>query len=109
MDNLTLYRRHVKACLKGYDQNERILTHQPSNKSERAKECGCPIQAEGMLSKEGYISNRSTKKTDWEAAEIVAKTWQAWGSTTEPAAVIDPSMVTVRYAVDAYLLNAGET
>jgi len=96
--SLNLYRRHIKACTKGYSQNERV--HRPSTKGERTKDCGCPISAEGPL-REGSIQNVSTRKTTWEDAERVVAQWEQWGrpSAPEPVHVIP----TVEDAVASFL------
>lgn len=104
MAALTLYRRHTKSCIKGYPQNFRV--HYPGTKEARTKDCKCPIAAEGTLEIEGYITNRSTKETDWSFAQDVAKEWEEWKATTPPigAATENP---TVEYAVQSYMASQG--
>lgn len=98
---LTLYRRHRLDCLKKYPRNERLF--RPKNQRERNKDCDCPISAEGKLKNE-FITNRSTKKTDWAEAEAVATQWVRQGSTETPD---EPQTVTVEYAVTSFLASQG--
>ena len=98
---LTLYRRHVANCIKQYPQNLRIYC--PNTKRERTKDCECPIAAEGKLSSEGRITNRSLKTSNWLQAQETARTWEEWGATTEPL----PKDPTVQYAVSSFLTSQG--
>jgi integrase len=98
---LTLYRRHTAGCIKHYPQNFRVYF--PSAKRDRAKDCECPIAAEGKLSNEGRISNRSLKTSDWLQAQETARKWEEWGATTEPL----PENPTVQYAVSSFLTSQG--
>src|SRR5690242_13822212 len=101
---LTLYRRHIKSCTQGYSQNFRVF--QPRTKKEDAKDCSCPIQAEGMLTYEGYLTNRSTRTNQWDDAIKIVQTWEDWGQTTEPDKT-DPTNPTIEYAVDSFLSSRG--
>jgi integrase len=102
---LNLYRRHIKSCLKGYQQNDRV--YEPTTKQERAKDCQCPIAAEGVLYAGGpFITNRSTKTNDWATATEIAKTWVKWGATSEPVAEEVPQK-TVIDAVADFLKSMG--
>jgi integrase len=104
MDSLTLYRRHTKTCLKKYPQNFRV--HFPGTKEAKSKDCQCPIAVEGVLSCEGYITNRSTKQMEWAAAQEIARQWEEWRSTKPPvgAQIENPS---VQYAVESFLASQG--
>lgn len=102
MYGLTLYRRHIQACTKHYAQNLRVF--QPTSKSERAKDCECPIAAEGTLRVAGLITNRSTRTTDWKKAKQVASDWEKWGQTTEPQ---ESRTITPTYAVESFLASQG--
>ena len=103
---LTLYRRHRKNCKKKYLQNVRVF--QPTNKSQRAGDCECPINAEGTLELAGYITNRSTKKTAWDGSRRrCARQWEEWGQLTQPATAESNEFVTVQYAVESFLTSQG--
>ena len=104
MYGLTLYRRHIRACTRRYAQNFRVF--QPTSKGQRAKDCECPIAAEGTLSFEGLITNRSTRTNDWKEADQIATQWAQWGQTTKPQDLPDRE-VTVRYAVESFLASQG--
>lgn len=110
---LTVYRRHTKTCTKGYPQNLRI--QKSGNKTLRfvngqapavVKDCECPIAAEGVLTLEGYITNRSTRTNDWTEAQAIADQWEQWGSTMPPA-IEDPVNPTVQYAVESFMTSIG--
>ncbi|MBS1828795.1 MAG: tyrosine-type recombinase/integrase [Acidobacteria bacterium] len=101
---LNLYRRHTKTCTKGYPQNHRVF--QPRNQKEKAKDCECPISAEGTLTTEGLISNRSTRTANWEEAVAVAQLWLEWGATTQPE-TDQGDNPTIRYVVDSFLTSIG--
>lgn len=98
---LSLYRRHTLTCSKKYKQNHRIF--RPTGVRQYKNDCSCPISAEGKLAKE-FITNRSTKKIDWEEAEAVTKQWEKWGSTLAPEVEVE---ITVAYAVDSFLASQG--
>jgi integrase len=98
---LTLYRRHTASCIKHYPQNLRV--YYPATKRERTKDCECPIAAEGKLSDEGRITNRSLKTSNWLEAQETARTWEKWGATSEPL----PKDPTVQYAVSSFLTSQG--
>src|SRR5215472_8408234 len=104
MPGLTLYRRHAKACTKAYKQNFRVFC--PNSKSDRAKDCECPINAEGTLSIEGLITNRSTHTNSWTDARAVAAQWEDWGQTSAPLPVKSVN-VTVLYAIESFLASQG--
>ena len=110
---LTVYRRHTKTCTKGYQQNLRIqksgnkiLQFVTGQTPAVVKDCECPIAAEGTLTLEGYITNRSTHTNDWTEAQDIADQWEQWGSTTPPA-IEDPVNPTVQYAVDSFMTSIG--
>lgn len=104
MHGLTLYRRHVRACTKHYAQNFRVF--QPTSKTERAKDCECPIAAEGTLTIEGLITNRSTRANDWKKAEQITAQWERWGQTVAPQE-LESRAVTASYAVESFLASQG--
>ncbi len=104
MHGLTLYRRHIRDCTQHYAQNFRIF--QPTSKTQRSKDCECPIAAEGTLTTEGLITNRSTRTNDWKKAEETAAQWEHWGQTTAPQE-IENRAVTVSYAVESFLSSQG--
>lgn len=98
---LTLYRRHRKNCEKGYAQNQRV--YRPTTARARAKDCSCPINAEGKLQSE-FLTNRSTHCTKWTEAEAIAEKWEKDGTTVAPEPVVE---VTVEYAVASFLASMG--
>ena len=102
---LTIYRRHTKSCTQGYTQNFRVF--QPRTRKEESKDCTCPIQAEGTLAYEGYITNRSTRTNHWDDALKIMQTWEAWGQTTPPLEEIDAQNPTIKYAVESYMSSIG--
>src|SRR4029077_11284650 len=104
MVGLTLYRRHTKACRKGYKQNFRVFS--PNSKTERARDCECPINAEGTLGIEKLITNRSTRCRSWADAKTIAAQWEDWGQTTPPIHV-EAKIITVRYAIESFLASQG--
>ena len=104
MVGLTLYRRHRKACKKGYKQNFRVFS--PNSKTERARDCECPINAEGTLRIEGLITNRSTRSNSWTDAKTIAAQWEVWGQTTPPLHV-EAKIITVQYAAESFLASQG--
>lgn len=104
MVGLTLYRRHTKACKKGFPQNFRVFP--PNSKTERAQDCECPIHAEGSLRIEGLITNRSTRSNSWTDAKATTAQWEQWGQTTPPVHV-EAQNITVQYAVESFLASQG--
>jgi hypothetical protein len=104
MVGLTLYRRHTKVCKKGYKQNFRVFS--PNSKTERARDCECPIIAEGTLRIEGLITNRSTRSNSWTDAKTIAAQWEGWGQTTPPLHV-EAKIITVQYATESFLASQG--
>lgn len=104
MHGLTLYRRHIRVCTKHYAQNFRVF--QPTSKTQRSKDCECPISAEGTLAIEGLITNRSTKTNDWKKAEQIAAQWEQWGQTATPQE-LECRVITAGYAVESFLASQG--
>jgi site-specific recombinase XerD len=100
---LTLYRRHTKSCIKGYQQNHRVFF--PTTKNLTRLDCQCPIAAEGKLGQE-YITNRSLQTNEWKAAQTKTAQWDEWGQTTQPE-IEDVDNPTVRYAVDSFMASVG--
>ena len=104
--SLTLYRRHRKACTKGYPQNFRI--HEPQNKADKKIDCECPIVVSGSLRLESKpVQHVSTETNDWEKAKATAKRWEAWEALTNrnPDAVAAPR--TVDEVVKAFMEYHG--
>ena len=101
---LTLYRRHLKDCTKGYAQNQRLFY--PATNAKRSLDCGCPINAEGKLGNQ-FLTNRSLRTEDWATALEIADQWEHWGQTTPPENT-DPMNQTVSYAVDSFLQSVGQ-
>jgi integrase len=104
MYGLTLYRRHIRACTKHYSQNFRVF--QPTSKTQRARDCECPIAAEGTLTLEGLVTNRSTKTNDWKKAERIAAQWEQWGQTATPQE-LECRVVAPSYAVASFFASQG--
>jgi integrase len=110
---LTIYRRHTTTCIKSYSQNVRVFQPQPLTKEDRKAgkrdpkldDCECPIAAEGQLSIEGRITNRSTKATDWRKAQATAGQWEQWGQTTDPSEKLKAN--TIESAVASYMTTKG--
>jgi len=83
---LTLYRRHTSKCSQGRSRHER--TYESDELRRGFKKCHCPIQFEGKVKGAGFI-RKSTEKTTWEAAKLVADSWETPGKTG-PAAIPAP-------------------
>lgn len=82
----------------------------PATSRDRKKDCSCPISAEGSLSVEGLITNRSTRTAAWDDAKLVADNWVMWGQTTEPPQkALSQQLPSVEYAVESFLTSQGPT
>src|ERR1700730_16793887 len=82
---LTLFRRHVKACLQT---------------SRRYRRCQCPIHVEGSL--RGEKIRKSLDLTSWEAGSDLVAAWNASGAI----GVVRPEVPTIAEAVDKFLADA---
>ena len=54
-------------------------SYRPMSRFERAADSHCGIAAESSLALRGYMTNKSTKETNWNRAEAVAARWEKWG------------------------------
>jgi len=100
--NLIMYRRHAKACSKGYDQNKRIFP--PQTHKDIKADCGCPIVCSGTRrSPNGdteKLRHLSLDTNDWDTAREKLKALQELAT---PVA----SRVTVGEAIARYLKRKG--
>src|SRR5437016_11007362 len=91
--SLTLYRRHTSKCSQGRPRHERSFE---SDELRRGfKKCQCPIQFEGKIKGAGFV-RRSTEKTTWEEAKVLAASWETAVGTQavpvpEPPTVSEPT------------------
>jgi integrase len=104
---LTLYRRHTRACTKGYAQNHR--TFRPQNAAARRADCQCPIVVAGSLRRETRrILHVSTETNRWDAATTTAARWEAWEALTDPTPASEPQEhITVAEAADRWIALKG--
>ena len=99
---LIIYRRHAKACMKGYAQNDR--TFPPQTHKETKADCACPIVCSGSIhSGDVGVTEKfrhlSLDTNDWDTARARLKSLQ----NLEP--VLD--RVTVDEAIARYLKKKG--
>lgn len=105
MNRLTLYRRHAKACVKGYPQAQRIF--RPQTPKEAKADCTCPLVVDGSLANApGRIRGISTETNVWNDAEHIKTQWEAWGQFTDPHPTVvgDP---TIEEATGKFLEDAA--
>ena len=93
--SLTLYRRHTSRCSQSRSRHER--SYESDELRRGFKKCQCPIQFEGKIRGTGFV-RKSTEKTSWEEAKLVADSWEAAAGTVptqlpEPQAVTEPASV----------------
>ena len=86
---LTLYRRHTAACVA-----KRKKTGDPRPaavlKNDRSwRRCSCPIHAEGVLHKDGFI-RKATGETTWDRADR----WKAEVEERGTFGYVETSMAT---------------
>ncbi len=87
--SLSLYRRHTSKCSQVRSRHER--TYESDELRRGFKGCQCPIQFEGKIKGAGFV-RKSTEKTSWEEAKLVASSWEA-AASAQPAPVPEPSPV----------------
>jgi integrase/recombinase XerD len=100
---LILYRRHLKACSKGYEQNHRVF--QPGTPKEIKADCECPIVCSGTTpSQPKKLRHMSLDTNDWDNARNTVK-------LLEEGRLIDPETqtkgITVERAVKKFLAYKG--
>jgi hypothetical protein len=80
---LTLFRRHIKDCIKDYPRDFRI--GRPRTKAEIKADCECPIAVDGKLRLElKRLHNVSTGQNIWDLAQKVADRWEKWQALADP-------------------------
>ncbi len=104
---LTSYRRHTKACTKGYPQNHR--TFQPQTATDRRADCECPIVVSGTLRGEPRrIKHVSTETNRWDRAAATTELWERWEALTDPSPAPTPvAPVGVAEAADRWVALKG--
>jgi integrase len=80
---LTLYRRHVAACVKRRQQAGDTRTAAAIRSDRSLRRCSCPIHAEGALRQDGFI-RVATGETGWERAEQWKAKVEVLGTLKEP-------------------------
>ncbi len=83
---LTIYRRHLKRC-------------EHRREGRRFRRCRCPIWTDGFNA--GEEVRCSLKTRDWEAAQRQVRDWEVDGKQS-----VEPQIVTVKQACDAFLQDA---
>ena len=102
--SLTLYRRHTSTCAHRFKKDHRV------HERDR-KQCGCPIQAQGILGSGIKVRNASTGTNSFSEAHQIANLWEEWGSSEPPADVLRQRVrdaeaskaTTVQDAVESFL------
>jgi integrase len=104
---LTLYRRHARACIKGYPQNQR--TFPPRTSREVRADCECPIVVAGSLRHERRrLLHVTTKTNRWNDALAQATQWEAWEALTDPSPTPAPEEHTlITTAADSWIKLKG--
>jgi len=105
--SLTLYRRHIKNCIKGYEQNHRVL--QPRTAKEAKSDCECPIVVSGSLRLErSRIKHVSTETNRWDKATAFVEQWEQWEALTDPNPASKPELIpTIDEAAERFLALKG--
>jgi integrase/recombinase XerD len=101
---LIIYRRHVKACSKGYDQNARIFP--PRTAKEIKADCQCPLVCSGTTaSQPKKLRHLSLDTNNWDTARKLRKQLE------DGRLAIDPEPqdkgVSVDEAIGRYLKKKG--
>ncbi len=100
---LIVYRRHVKACSKGYEQNHRIFP--PGTLKEIRADCSCPIACSGTTpSQPVKLRHLSLDTNDWDKARKIVKQLEA-GSLVEPET--QPKSIAFDEAATRFLAYKG--
>jgi integrase len=105
--SLTAYRRHTKNCIKGYEQNCRVL--KPRTAADRRADCECPIVVSGSLRLErSRIKHVSTETNRWDKAIARADQWEQWDALTNPNPGAEAEAIpNVDEAAEAFLALKG--
>lgn len=100
--SLIIYRRHVKACIKGYEQNHRIFP--PGTPKEIKSDCTCPLVCSGTTpSQPKKLRHISLDTNDWDKARKTVKQLEAGHATEETK----QKAITVDAAAARYLQYKG--